>query len=666
MIVFLRALRAFALLLVVGLASACPVHPGPDITDSGESGERRVELPSGATFKIAADWSVETRDYGLAVASSKGKLSLEVVETKDSEIPAAMAKAWNLTRTSFERELQSSEELPAKNGWKKILESDYKTAPSENRFVVARGFQHEDGVVVVLADVPADETQRQLPDVLLIWNNLRAPGYAPVSFADREMLPLNDTRLDEIRQFVEEGRKIADIPGVAVAVFDADEILMAEGFGVRERGKSDPVTADTLFMMASNTKGLTTLLLAVLVDEGKFDWDTPVVDVYPEFRLGDPETTQKVKMKHLVCACTGLPRQDAEWLFTWKHTSPEEQLEVLATMKPTTEFGEKFQYSNPLASAAGFIAAHSVYPDKDLGTAYDQLMREKILAPLGMDHTTFSFEKVRKSVYAAPHAFDAEGRSVAFDIVRNRTAIAVRPAGGGWTTVRDYARYLQLELNEGSLPDGSALLSKENLLIRRKPGLRAWGENQRYGMGLVTNLYYGVPVVEHGGSLQGYQSQFFIIPDEGIGAVVLTNANTGFEFAFEHFTQGMMEILYGGERHANEALRQSIASTRGAHAARVKELVAPTAAIIEQLAPTYRSPDLGEIVVHETDGKLEFEFAGWTSAVALKKNPDGSISFITIDPGFSNFEFAATKPDGHFEHLTYREPQQTYQFDEVK
>ena len=91
-------------------------------------------------------------------------------------------------------------------------------------------------------------------------------------------------------------------------------------------GSPDPVDADTLFLAASNTKALTTLLLATLVDEGKLRWDQPVTEVYPGFRLGDAATTRQVQVRHLVCACTGLPRQDFEWLFNCASATPASSL----------------------------------------------------------------------------------------------------------------------------------------------------------------------------------------------------------------------------------------------------------------------------------------------------------------------------------------------------
>ena len=126
--------------------------------------------------------------------------------------------------------------------------------------------------------------------------------------------------------------------------------------GVRDVAKNEPVDANTRFIAASNTKALTTLLLAELVDEGKLRWDEKVVEAYPAFKMGNPEVTRQAEIKHLICACTGVPREDFEWLFNFQKQTPKSQVDLLANIQPTTKFGETFQYSNSMAAAAGYIA----------------------------------------------------------------------------------------------------------------------------------------------------------------------------------------------------------------------------------------------------------------------------------------------------------------------
>src|SRR5438552_4868146 len=163
-------------------------------------------------------------------------------------------------------------------------------------------------------------------------------------------------------------------------------------------------------MAASNTKGMTTLLLSELVDERKLKWDQPVIEVYPSFKLGDAETTKKVLVKHLVCACTGLPRQDLEWIFEFKNATPTSSLALLGTMQPTSPFGEVFQYSNLMASAAGYVGAHLYYPDRELGAAYDEAMEKMIFIPLGMTSTTFDMARAQKGNHASPHGDNVDGK----------------------------------------------------------------------------------------------------------------------------------------------------------------------------------------------------------------------------------------------------------------
>ncbi len=254
--------------------------------------------------------------------------------------------------------------------------------------------------------------------------------------------------------------------------------------------------------------------------------------------------TRRILVKHLVCACTGLPRQDFEWLFTFDRSSPQGQLDVLATMKPTTEFGALFQYSNPLASAAGYIGARTIKPDGELGQAYDDVMRDQVFRPLGMSRTTFSFDEALHTDHASPHSWDMSLRNVPIDMVLNHSVIPIRPAGGAWSSARDYARYVRLELARGRLPDGSTFVTEKNLLARRLPQVRV-GEDSWYGMGLWIEDIKGMRVISDGGSMFGYKSNLFFVPDAGVGGVILTNADSGWRVATAVMRR-TLEVIYDG------------------------------------------------------------------------------------------------------------------------
>ncbi len=148
----------------------------------------------------------------------------------------------------------------------------------------------------------------------LIGQSLRPSSYERESFVGKTANPLDAARLRKLDELIEIGLEELGVPGAAVAIVQHDRVVHARGYGVRQLGRRTPVDAETLFAIASNTKALTTLLLAQLVDDGKLRWDEAVTEAYPDFRLGDAATTAATRIEHLVCACTGLPRKDFEWI----------------------------------------------------------------------------------------------------------------------------------------------------------------------------------------------------------------------------------------------------------------------------------------------------------------------------------------------------------------
>jgi CubicO group peptidase (beta-lactamase class C family) len=453
------------------------------------------------------------------------------------------------------------------------------------------------------------------------------------------------------------------IPGVSMALVDGGKVVYEGGFGVRELGKPEKVDENTLFMAASNTKGMTTLLLSELVDEKKLKWDEPVTDAYPSFKLGDADTTKKVLVKNLICACTGLPRQDLEWIFEFKNATPESTLALLGTMQPTSKFGEVFQYSNLMAAAAGYIGAHLVYPDKELGAAYDEAMQKKIFDPLRMTSTTFDYAHALAGDHASPHGDDIDGKPALANMAFNYSIVSARPAGGVWTSSGDLIRYVQLELAHGKLPNGKQLVSSENLLMRRAPQV-AVGEDQTYGMGLIVDKTYGVPIVHHGGSMAGFKTDIYFLPDSGIGAVLLTNSDNG-GMLLGPFRRRLQEVVFDGKPEAVADVAASAARYKAALAKERERLVVPAdPSLVSGLAKRYSSKELGELAVSSQNGVTTFDFGEWKSTVASRKNDDGTISFITIDPTNDGFEFVVGNRAGK-RVLVIRDGQHEYIFTEV-
>lgn len=627
------------------------------------SAEHNFTLPSGATLKVATAWTVTESKDGLTLVDPEKQLKVELVEVDASAgMNAAISVAWSRRNPSFKRQELASSDSPGREGWDLFHWSEYKTSPEESRRVSAFAAKKGSLAVILLVDGPLAAAQRRGSQIALVQESLRPAGYVRETYVGRRPRPLDAARVEYLKKFIDRMRKAADVPGVSVVLFDKDTTFIEEGFGVRERGRPEPATADSLYIIASNTKALTTLLLGRLVDEGHFEWDTPVTKIYPSFKVADQEVTKRVLLKHLVCACTGLPRQDYRVLFTFARSSPQAQLDVLATMKPTTEFGALFQYSNPLASAAGYIAARTIKSEGELGQAYDDVMREKVFRPLGMSRTTFSFDEALKSDHASPHSWDMSLRNVPIDMVLNHSVIAVRPAGGAWSSVRDYARYVRLELARGRLPDGSTFVTERNLLARRAPQVRV-GEESWYGMGLWREDVKGIRVISHGGSMFGYQSNFFFVPDLGVGGVTLTNADSSWSVA-NAVMRRTLEVIYDGKPEAEENLLSAVREERAYLTGEQKDwIVPPDPAEVKRLAGSYRNATLGDVVARAGKGEVVFQFGGWKSRMATKVNPDGTTSFVSIDPGVRGFEFNAPAAKAAYTRLTLRDPQHSYEYE---
>ena len=241
-------------------------------------------------------------------------------------------------------------------------------------FVVAGGVLSAGDVWTVLFyDMANDVAEKRGAQVRLVFDSLLPKGYSIESFTGREANELDQARIAELTQFVEDSLEVTGVPGASLGIIQNGKIVFADGFGVRELGRPERPDGDTLFMIASNTKGLATLLLAKLVDADQLTWQTPVTEALPTFSVGDAETTRRTLVEHLVCACTGMPRQDMEWLFEFGEITPDDAMAILATMQPTSDLGDLFQYSNMLAGAGGFVGGYVMHPTLELGAAFELL-----------------------------------------------------------------------------------------------------------------------------------------------------------------------------------------------------------------------------------------------------------------------------------------------------
>jgi CubicO group peptidase (beta-lactamase class C family) len=287
----------------------------------------------------------------------------------------------------------------------------------------------------------------------------------------------------ELDRFISQSTTAMGIPGTAVAVVQNGQVVYRKGFGVKLSGSNDKVTPETMFMIGSTTKPLTTLMLAKLVEQGKLSWTTPVCEVLPSFALADKEITKKFLLKHTACACTGMPRRDMEEIFGDKINSVDDVLKQLHGMKPTSGFGETFQYSNQVVTVGGLAGANVYNKGNDLFNKYENAMNDLVFSPLHMSSTRVKPLPSDSDRLASPHARRYGGTIIPFSLQAEAMIYNIGPAGCIWSNVDDLCQYMMMELRNGRDENGKVLFSEEQILKRRTPGIKV-NRDTTYGLGL--------------------------------------------------------------------------------------------------------------------------------------------------------------------------------------
>jgi CubicO group peptidase (beta-lactamase class C family) len=651
---------------VLSAGASGQVGPNADAAASAPSAAAPAPLASdtparttrGDTFVAPAAWTLRRQGDAVILEAPEAGSWLAFVDLDAPDADAAVAQAWHLLAPDFARTLRVVTGVADRDGWTGRRNYDYKTSPNEHRTVSADARRASGRWTVLLEDFAQDVEEKRESQVGLVYGKWLPAGYSREDFAGRKAHALDAGRVAQLRQFVAQAMQETGVPGVSFGVVQDGKVVWSGGLGVRQLGRSPVVDGDTRFMIASNTKALVTLMLARLVDQGRLSWDEPVVALWPDFRLGSDAMARQVLVRHLICACTGMPRQDMEWIFQYDPLTPQGLMSLLGTMQPTSDFGQLFQYSNPLAAGAGYLGGHVAHPKMELGAAYDRAMQELVFDPLGMRDTTQDFAVAQRGNAAVPHAPDIDGRPALALGQANLSIVPLRPAGAVWSSTNDMLKYVAMELANGALPDGSRLLSPQALLARRAPQVVV-GTDVTYGMGLMVDKVYGATVVHHGGDMIGFHSDMIWLPEQNVGAVILTNGDPGWLIR-SVFRRKLLEVLFDGRPEADAAMAaQAKAFFDDLAADRRLLVVPPDQKAASGLARHYSNAAIGDVTVTSDATSTTFDFGEWASAVGSKANPDGTISMITTAPGMNGFEFAVGRT-GDKRTLTLRDGQHAY------
>src|ERR1700682_2257353 len=316
-------------------------------------------------------------------------------------------------------------------------------------------------------------------------------------------------------------------PGIAVAIVVDGKVEGAKGYRLDEAGATRAITPDTLFEIASTTKAFTTTAMAMLVDEKKLDWDDPVRKHLPWFRVADPNTDALVTLRDLVSHRSGIGRHEELWDLT--DMPRDELLRRIISIPPARPIRTGYIYNNLMFVAAGeAVAAAAKMP-------WEDFIRTRIFAPLGMTHSRLSFAEWTAADHSSSHQWSSETQQVSARPFANYDVIA--PAGTIKSSARDMAQWLRFQL-AGGVIDGKRLVSQAaldethmpQLALRRDADSRETSPETNvsaYAMGWNVMDYRGELLLAHAGALNGFRSQVALLPGHHAGVVTMTNIGRG-------------------------------------------------------------------------------------------------------------------------------------------
>ncbi|KAF9344706.1 hypothetical protein BGX26_004016 [Mortierella sp. AD094] len=480
--------------------------------------------------------------------------------------------------------------------------------------------------------------------------------------------------LVNLRQVLEETRIKSGIPGMSVAVLHKGKLIFAEGFG--KRNEHDPFTVETLSEIASVTKAFTAAAIGELVGEGKVDWDTTPVSKYlPEFELQDPTFTSQLTFQDLLSHRTGFPPADEAWL--GETASRRDLIKRLKYFKTGSKLRSEVIYNNIMYAVAGEAAANVA------GISYEDLVREKVLEPLGLNNTGFSSEEMsRQSNFAMPQ------KAESFEDAQNGNFIQVpldnlptkdAPAGDIYSNVLDLVRWGHAIMHYGEL-DGKQILNKDSI-TEILSGQSIYTKTRRtsdfapiagYGMGWVLDSYKGNIMYHHNGFNPGFISNLALFPDSDLVVAFLSNIDTAalgitavYHIADELLglpkTRDWLDLTINATRSGFEMYAKL---ARGEFPKRIENK--PPTHELAEFVGNYWSPTHGDLSVHleniEDKEKLRIEFRVFEWKLEHYHYDSFSTKWCFSTQVVAQFVTFATDQDGYISGLQIKSSGATVEY----
>lgn len=429
---------------------------------------------------------------------------------------------------------------------------------------------------------------------------------------------LSDAQKQELTASLERARKTFDVPGMAMAIVKDGKVIYAEGSGLREIKNKKPVTPDTLFAIASNTKAFTATALAMLADEGKLNFNDRVIEHLPWFEMSDPYITREMRVIDLLAHRSGLSLGAGDLLY-WPGTeySTEEVARRLKQVPIKGGFRQKYAYDNILYGVAQLVI------EAASGETFEDFLQKRVFNPINMSDTRFNADYIKSRDEVATGYSKADFK----DLVPapRMTWHNVSGAGGIYSSVNDMAKWMNLQLAHGKYKD-KQIFSKKNQaqlwnvltpIPVREPSLdelKPMKPNYAgYGGAFVLTDYRGKKLVWHTGGWPGMVSRMTLIPDENLGVVVLTNAESG--AAFHSVTLEAIDTVLGNPEHdwinayhlgakkSSERAKKAVAKHEEKRAKNTKPSL-----LLKDYTGRYHDKWYGDVLIEKSGKNLAIQF----------------------------------------------------------
>ncbi len=420
-----------------------------------------------------------------------------------------------------------------------------------------------------------------------------------------------EEKLQAIRTFIDSTMSQWHVAGLSVAVVKDNEILMTEGFGYRDFENELPVSSQTLFAIGSSSKAFTAFSVGLLVDEGIIDWDTPIKEYMPDFKMYNDFATQEMTAIDLLSHRCGLPRHDLMWYGAY--FSREEMYDRLRYLEPNEPFRYTFQYQNLMYMTAGLMVGRLT------NSTWEDVVHERIFIPLGMSNSNFSVDASQNSDnYSLPYQVNENDEIAKMDFMN---LSAVGPAGSINSCADDMAQWVRMLLNKGAVDDTQIMLEAtvENLIT---PHMFIGGESsseeltyRAYGMGWFIFTYRGHPYVNHGGNIDGFTALVNLLPDDNLGVVILTNQNNSYYASIaSYYIIDQLLDLEPVDWHGRNLIQQETLSEIENVSETLKRVEGTKPSHkLEDYVGVYENPGYGIIQIEQNDNELYMVYHSFAS-----------------------------------------------------